>query len=152
ALGGDLSRLKTASAEEIAAAQAEAERFVGQLYGHVPVQDTGARASTNTFVQRGVGDVLLAWENEALLAYKQRGPDALGTLRPSVRVLAEPPVALIGAFVDRKGTRAVAQAYLEYLYTPEGQDIVARNFFRPTNPGIAEAYADLFPPIRMVTI
>ena len=134
ALGGDLDQLPSLPADQVAAAQAEAEKFVGEMYRRVPVQDTGARAATNTFVQRGIGDVLLAWENEALLAAREMGPDAFDIVRPSVSVLAEPPVALIDSVVDRKGTRAVAEAYLDYLYAPEGQDIVARNFFRPTRP------------------
>jgi sulfate transport system substrate-binding protein len=152
ALGGDLGRLRSAAADEVTAAQAEAERFVGELYRHVPVQDTGARAATNTFVQRGIGDVLLAWENEALLALKQMGPDAFDIVRPSVSVLAEPPVALLDAVVDRKGTRAAAEAYLEYLYSDEGQDIVARNFFRPTSAAVLARYAEQFPPMRLFTV
>ncbi|HEX7237904.1 MAG TPA: sulfate ABC transporter substrate-binding protein [Gammaproteobacteria bacterium] len=152
ALGADLSRLSSLPADQVAAAQAEAEKFVGELYRRVPVQDTGARAATNTFVQRGIGDVLLAWENEALLASREMGPDAFDIVRPSVSVLAEPPVALIDSIVDRKGTRAVAEAYLDYLYSPEGQDIVARNFFRPTNAEVAARYAEQFPPIRTFTV
>jgi sulfate transport system substrate-binding protein len=152
ALGGDLARLKTASPADIESAQAQAERFVGELYRHVPVQDTGARGATNTFVQRGIGDVLLAWENEALLAAAKMGPDAFDIVRPSVSVLAEPPVALIDAVVDRKGTRAVAEAYLQYLYDPQGQDIVARNFFRPSDAAVAAKYAEQFPPLRMFTV
>ena len=152
ALGGDLARLGSAPADEVARAQAEAEQFVGDLYRHVPVQDTGARAATNTFVQRGIGDVLLAWENEALLAQRQMGVDAFDIVRPSVSVLAEPPVALVDAVVDRKGTRMVAEAYLDYLYTPEGQDIVARNFFRPTDESVIERYAERFPAMRLFTV
>jgi sulfate transport system substrate-binding protein len=98
------------------------------------------------------GDVLLAWENEALLAGKQMGPDAFDIVWPSISVLAEPPVALVDSVVDRKGTRAVAEAYLDYLYTPEGQDIVARNFFRPTNAEVAGRYLEQFPKIRMFTV
>ena len=152
ALGGDLGRLVDAPAEEIDKAQAEAEAFVRAMYRNVPVQDTGARAATNTFVQRGIGDVLLAWENEALLALSQMGADAFDIVVPSVSILAEPSVALVDGVVDRKGTRGVAQAYLEYLYTPEGQDIVARNYFRPRNTGVLETYAERFPQIRMFTI
>ncbi len=152
ALGGDLARLDGAPADEVARAQAEAEQFVGDLYRHVPVQDTGARAATNTFVQRGIGDVLLAWENEALLAQRQMGADAFDIVRPSVSVLAEPPVALVDAVVDRKGTRMVAEAYLDYLYTPEGQDIVAKNFFRPTEAAAIERYAEQFPAMRLFTV
>jgi sulfate transport system substrate-binding protein len=152
ALGGSLDDLASVDTAKLAAAQAEAERFVGELYRRVPVQDTGARAATNTFVQRRIGDVLLAWENEALLAAKEMGSDAFDIVRPSVSVLAEPPVALIDSVVDRRGTRAVAEAYLEYLYSPEGQDIVARNFFRPTDPDVAARYAEQFPPMRLFTV
>jgi sulfate/thiosulfate transport system substrate-binding protein len=152
ALGTDIDQLRSLPADKVAAAQAEAEKFVGELYRRVPVQDTGARAATNTFVQRGIGDVLLAWENEALLAGREMGPDAFDIVWPSVSVLAEPPVALIDSVVDRKGTRAVAEGYLEYLYTPEGQDIVARNFFRPTNAEVAARYAQQFPEIRTFTV
>jgi sulfate transport system substrate-binding protein len=152
ALGGDLEQLRSAPAADVAAAQDEARRFVGELYRHVPVQDTGARAATNTFVQRGIGDVLLAWENEALLARKQMGEEAFDIVRPSVSVLAEPPVALLDAVVDRKGTRAAAEAYLDYLYSDEGQDIVARNFFRPTSEAVLARYAEQFPPMRLFTV
>ena len=152
ALGGNLDSLPSLGAAELAAAQAEAEAFVGELYRRVPVQDTGARAATNTFVQRGIGDVLLAWENEALLAANEMGADAFDIVRPSVSVLAEPPVALMDSIVDRKGTRAVAEAYLDFLYAPEGQDIVARNFFRPTDAATAERYAAQFPPMRLFTV
>jgi sulfate transport system substrate-binding protein len=152
ALGGDLARLESATPEELEQARAKAERFVGELYRHVPVQDTGARAATNTFVQRRIGDVLLAWENEALLAQKQLGADAFDIVRPSVSILAEPPVALVDAVVDRRGTRAIAQAYLEYLYRPEGQDIVARNFFRPFDADVLARYAEQFPTMRLFTV
>ena len=152
ALGTDIDQLESLPADKVAAAQAEAEEFVGALYRRVPVQDTGARAATNTFVQRGIGDVLLAWENEALLAGREMGPDAFDIVRPSVSVLAEPPVALIDSVVDRKGTRAVAEAYLDYLYSSEGQDIVARNFFRPTNAEVAARYPAQFPEIRTFTV
>jgi sulfate/thiosulfate-binding protein len=145
ALGTDISELNSLPADKVAAAQGEAEKFVGELYRRVPVQDTGARAATNTFVQRGIGDVLLAWENEALLAGREMGPDAFDIVWPSVSVLAEPPVALIDSVVDRKGTRAVAEGYLAYLYSPEGQDIVARNFFRPTDAEVAAATRSSFP-------
>jgi sulfate transport system substrate-binding protein len=152
ALGVDLGQLASLPADRVAAAQAEAEKFVGEMYRRVPVQDTGARAATNTFVQRGIGDVLLAWENEALLAQKEMGADVFDIVRPSVSVLAEPPVALIDSVVDRKGTRAVAEAYLDYLYSPEGQDIVARNFFRPSDRTVAERYAEQFPPMTLFTV
>jgi sulfate transport system substrate-binding protein len=152
ALGTSIDDIHSLPADKVAAAEAEAEKFVGELYRRVPVQDTGARAATNTFVQRGIGDVLLAWENEALLAQREMGSDAFDIVLPSVSVLAEPPVALIDSVVDRKGTRPVAEAYLEYLYSPEGQDIVARNFFRPSNAEVAARYAEQFPAIRMFTV
>jgi sulfate/thiosulfate transport system substrate-binding protein len=152
ALGGSLESLSSVSADRLAAAQAEAEQFVGEVYRRVPVQDTGARAATNTFVQRGIGDVLLAWENEALLAGREMGDDAFDIVRPSVSVLAEPPVALIDSVVDRKGTRAIAEAYLEFLYSPEGQDVGARSFFRPTDTAVLARYAEQFPPMRLFTV
>ncbi len=152
ALGGNLERVSSVDPAALAAAQAEAEAFVGELYRRVPVQDTGARAATNTFVQRRIGDVLLAWENEALLAASEMGADAFDIVRPSVSVLAEPPVALMDSIVDRKGTRAVAEAYLDYLYSPEGQDVVARNFFRPTDATVAASYGEQFPPMRLFTV
>jgi sulfate transport system substrate-binding protein len=149
---GSLDGLAALPAERLAAAQAQAEEFVGELYRRVPVQDTGARAATNTFVQRGIGDVLLAWENEALLAAREMGEDAFDIVRPSISVLAEPPVALIDSVVDRKGTRAVAEAYLDYLYSPEGQDIVARNFFRPSDRAVGARYAEQFPAMKLFTV
>jgi sulfate/thiosulfate-binding protein len=152
ALGGDLGKLVDAPQDEIERAQAEAEAFVRDLFRNVPVQDAGARAATNTFVQRGIGDVLLAWENEALLATQELGPDAFDIVMPSVSVLAEPPVALVDAVVDRRGTRGVAEAYLEYLYSPDGQDVVARNHFRPRDATITAQHAAQFPPVRMFTI
>jgi len=152
ALGGDLGKLVDAPKAEVDKAQGEAEAFVRDLYRHVPVQDTGARAATNTFAQRGIGDVLLSWENEALLSIAQLGPNSVEIVTPSVSILAEPPVALVDAVVDRRGTRGVAEAYLEYLYTPEGQDIIARNFFRPRDQSVLAKYADRFPKIRLFTI
>ena len=130
----------------------KARAFVADLYRHVPVLDSGARGATTTFVERGVGDVLLAWENEALLSLKEFGPDKFELVAPSVSILAEPPVSLVDRNVDRRGTRAAAQAYLEYLYSDEGQEIAARNFYRPTNPRIAAKYAQQFPKISLVTI
>jgi sulfate transport system substrate-binding protein len=152
ALGGDLGKVVDAPQAELDRANAEAEAYVRDLYRHVPVQDAGARASTNTFVQRGIGDVLIAWENEALLATQELGPDAFDIVMPSVSILAEPPVALVDAVVDRRGTRGVAQAYLEHLYSPVGQDIVARNHFRPRDPAVAEKHSAQFPPVRLFTI
>jgi len=132
---------------------ASAQTFVQKLYKNVPVLDSGARASTVTFAQRGLGDVLLAWENEAFLAKKEFGADKFDIVIPTVSVLAEPPVAVVDANVKRHGTEAVAKAYLEYLYSDEGQDAAGRNFYRPTNPKFATKYASQFPKIpTLVTI
>lgn len=127
--------------------------FVTQLYKHVPVLDSGARGSTTTFVQRGIGDVLLAWENEAFLAVEELGPDQFDIVVPPSSIKAEPPVALVDANVDRKGTRAVAQAYLEYLYSDAAQKLIARHFYRPSNPAAADP-ADLkrFPEVKLISI
>ena len=114
---------------------AKAQEFVGKLYKNVPVLDSGARGSTTTFVQRGIGDVLIAWENEALLAIKELGPGQVRDRRARrVSILAEPPVAVVDKVVDKHGTRDVAEAYLEYLYTPEGQEIAAKHYYRPRDP------------------
>ena len=130
----------------------KARDFVAQLYRNVPVLDSGARGSTTTFVERGVGDVLLAWENEAFLALKEFGPDKFEIVAPSLSILAEPPVAVVDRNVDRKGTRKAAEAYLQYLYSDEGQEIAARNFYRPTDPKVAAKYAGKFPKLTLVTI
>ena len=133
--------------------ETRAQEFVSALYRHVPVLDTGARGSTTTFVQRGIGDVLLAWENEAYLALEELGPDAFDIVTPSISILAEPPVALVDANVDAKGTREVAQAYLEYLYSPEGQTIVAKHFYRPFRPELANPDdVARFGEVNLVTI
>jgi sulfate/thiosulfate-binding protein len=129
-----------------------AQAFVKSLYSHVPVLDSGARGSTTTFVQRGIGDVLLAWENEAFLAVKELGPDQFDIVVPSVSILAEPPVAVVDKVVDAHGTRKVAEAYLNYLYTPEGQEIAAKNFYRPTDPKVAAAHEKDFPKVNLITI
>ncbi|GAB1578381.1 sulfate ABC transporter substrate-binding protein [Bordetella petrii] len=129
-----------------------AKEFVGELFRHVPVLDTGARGATTTFVERGVGDVLLAWENEAFLALKELGPDKFDIVVPSLSILAEPPVAVVDKNVDRKGTRAAAQAYLEFLYTPQAQEIIARNYYRPTDERVAATFASQFPKVKLVTI
>ncbi len=131
---------------------ATAKDFVRKVYKNVPVLDTGARGSTTTFVQRGIGDVLLAWENEAHLAVKELGPDKVEIIIPSVSVLAEPPVSVVDQVALRKGTKDVAQAYLEYLYSPEGQDIIARNYYRPRDAKVAAKYAAQYPKIPLVTI
>ena len=132
--------------------EAKAKEFVTALYRNVPVLDSGARGSTTTFVERGVGDVLLAWENEAFLSLKEFGPDKFEIVAPSLSILAEPPVAVIDRNVDKKGTRKVAEAYLRYLYSDEGQEIAVRNFYRPTDPKIAAKYANKFPKLTLVTI
>ncbi len=131
---------------------AKAKEFVTSLYKNVPVLDSGARGSTTTFVERGVGDVLLAWENEAFLSLKEFGPDKFEIIAPSLSILAEPPVAIIDKNVDRKGTRKAAEAYLQYLYSDEGQEIAARNFYRPTDAKVAAKYAKQFPKLTLVTI
>jgi sulfate/thiosulfate transport system substrate-binding protein len=132
--------------------EAKAQDFVKRLYKNVPVLDSGARGSTTTFGQREIGDVLIAWENEAFLSIKELGADKVEIVVPSMSILAEPPVALVDKVVDKKGTRAVAQAYLEYLYTPEGQEIIARNYYRPRLAAVAGKYASTFPKIKLVTI
>ncbi|MDB5931974.1 MAG: sulfate transporter, periplasmic sulfate-binding protein [Polaromonas sp.] len=131
---------------------AKAKEFVGQLYKNVPVLDTGARGSTITFVQRNVGDVLLAWENEALLALKEFGADKFQVVVPSISILAEPTVAVVDKNVDKKGTRAVATAYLDYLYSDEGQEIAGRNYYRPTSEKAKAKYASQFPKLTLFTI
>jgi sulfate transport system substrate-binding protein len=131
---------------------AKAREFVTAVYKNVPVLDSGARGSTTTFVQRGIGDVLLAWENEAFLSIKELGPDKVEIVVPSLSILAEPPVAVVDKVVDKKGTRALAQAYLEYLYSPEGQEIAARNYYRPRQEAVAAKYAKTFPKVNLVTI
>ena len=131
---------------------ATAKEFVRKLYKNVPVLDTGARGSTTTFAQRGLGDVLIAWENEALLAVKELGADKLQLVVPTVSVLAEPPVAVVDKVVLRRGTREVAQAYLQYLYSKEGQEIIARNYYRPRDPEIAAKYAAQYPKLNLVTV
>jgi sulfate transport system substrate-binding protein len=131
---------------------AAAKDFVKKLYGNVPVLDSGARGSTNTFVQRGIGDVLLSWENEAYLAQKELGPDKFQIVDPSLSILAQPPVAVVDKVVDRKGTRAVAQAYLQFLYTDQAQDIIGKDFYRPIGDAAKAKYASFFPAIKLVTI
>jgi sulfate transport system substrate-binding protein len=130
----------------------KARDFVSRLYKNVPVLDSGARGSTTTFVQREIGDVLIAWENEAFLSIKELGPEKVEIVVPSQSILAEPPVALVDKVVDKKGTRNVAQAYLDYLYTPEGQEIAAKNYYRPRLESVAKKYAAIFPKLRLVTI
>jgi sulfate/thiosulfate-binding protein len=132
--------------------QGQAKAFVTKLYKNVPVLDAGARGSTTTFVERGIGDVLIAWENEALLAIKELGPGKFELVAPSVSILAEPPVAVVDKVANKHGTRAVAQAYLEYLYSETGQEIAARNFYRPRLASVAAKYAAQFPKVTLFTI
>jgi sulfate/thiosulfate-binding protein len=132
--------------------EAKARAFVKALYGNVPVLDSGARGSTTTFVERGLGDVLLAWENEAFLAVEQLGKDRLEIVVPRSSILAEPPVAVVDRNVDRHGTRAVAEAYLQFLYGAEGQELAARNFYRPRDPAVAAKHAARFPKIELFTV
>lgn len=132
--------------------EAKAKEFVGQLFKNVPVLDSGARGSTVTFTQREIGDVLLAWENEAFLSLQEFGADKFEIVVPSLSILAEPPVAVVDSVVDRKGTRKVAEAYLQFLYTREGQEIAAKNFYRPRQPELAAQYAGRFANVKLVTI
>ena len=132
--------------------EAKARDFVTRLYKNVPVLDSGARGSTTTFVERGIGDVLLAWENEAFLAVKELGPDKVQIVVPSVSILAQPPIAWVDKVVDKRGTRKVAQAYLEYLYTPEAQQIIARNFYRPIDAKVAAQFSHQFPRLTLFTV
>jgi len=131
---------------------ATAREFINKLYKNVPVLDSGARGATTTFVERGIGDVLLAWENEALLALRELGPGKFEIVAPSVSILAEPPVAVVDKVADKRGTRPVAQAYLEYLYSDEGQDIIAKNYYRPSVEKFSKKYAAQFPNIKLFTL
>ena len=141
-----------AYAQQKYGSEAKAQEYVKSLYQHVPVLDTGARGSTITFVNNNIGDVLLAWENEAFLALKEQGGDKFEIVAPSLSILAEPPVAVVDKNVDKKGTRKVAEAYLQYLYSEEGQRIAAKNFYRPRNEAVAAEYAKQFPSLKLVTI
>lgn len=132
--------------------EVSARDFVQRLYHNVPVLDSGARGAATTFVQRGLGDVLIAWENEAMLAVRETGSSELEIVIPSVSILAEPPVAVVDEVALRHGTRAIAMAYLEYLYSKEGQEIIARHFYRPRDPEVAARYAQRFPALKLVTI
>ncbi len=132
--------------------QARAQQFVAALFGNVPVLDSGARGALITFTERGVGDVFISWENEAFLATKELGPDKFQVVVPSLSILAEPPVALVDKVAERKGTREVASAYLQYLYTPEGQEIAAQNHYRPTDPKVAARYDKQFAKVKLFTI
>ena len=132
--------------------EAKTKEFIGKLFKNVPVLDTGARGSTTTFVERGIGDVLLAWENEAFLAQKELGVGKFEIIVPSLSILAEPPVTVVDKFAKKHGTEIVAKAYLDYLYTEEGQEIAAKNYYRPTLPSVAKKYEAQFPKVNLVKI
>jgi sulfate/thiosulfate-binding protein len=130
----------------------KAREFVKAIYANVPVLDTGARGSTVTFVERGVGDVLLAWENEAFLAINELGKDKFEIVVPSLSILAEPPVSVVDKVVDQKGTRAAAEAFLTFIYSPEGQEIAAKDYYRPRDPAVAKRHEASFPKLQLITI
>jgi sulfate transport system substrate-binding protein len=132
--------------------EATAEQYIRKLYKNVPVLDTGARGSTTTFVQRGIGDVFISWENEAFLAKKELGPDKLEIVIPSISILAEPPVAVVDKVALRRGTADLARAYLEHLYSKPAQEIIAKNYYRPRDEEVAAKYASTFPKMNLVTI
>lgn len=132
--------------------ETKANEFLKQLYANVPVFDTGARGATTTFVQRGIGDVLLAWENEAYLAVNEFGEDKFDIVAPSISILAEPPVAVVDKVANKKGTLDAAREYLNYLYSPEAQEIIARNYYRPSNETVATKYASKFPKLELLNI
>ncbi len=141
-----------AYAKEKYGTDAAAQDFVRRLFANVPVLDSGARGATTSFAERGIGDILLAWENEAFLALAELGDDKFDIIVPSVSILAEPPVAVLDGNATRHGTTEVAEAYLRYLYTPEAQDIIARHYFRPTDEAVRARYADKFPEVNLVTV
>jgi sulfate transport system substrate-binding protein len=130
----------------------KAKDYVAKFYKNVPVLDTGARGATTTFLQRGIGDVLVGWENEALMAIEELGKGKVELVVPKVSILAEPPVAVVDTYADKHGTRAVAQAYLDFLYTPEGQEIIAKRHYRPRLEAVASKYAEQFPKLELFTI
>jgi sulfate transport system substrate-binding protein len=130
----------------------KAKQFVADLYKRVPVLDSGARGSTTTFVERGIGDVMISWENEAFLALKELGEDKFEIVLPSVSILAEPPVAVVDEVVDKRGTRELAQAYLEFLYSEEGQRVAAKNYYRPRHEKVVKEYENFFPKLDLITI
>lgn len=152
-LGGFDALKDPAKAAEVAAAQAKAKETVANVLRRVPVLDSGARGATNTFVQKEMGDVLLTWENEALLAINELGPDKVDIVTPSVSILAEPPVAVVDEVVDKHGTRKAAEAYLEFLYTKQGQELVAKHFYRPANVSEVDAkLLEKFPKVELFTV
>ena len=151
---GDLARLHDPdAADAVADAHSKAKEFIHEIYQHVEVLDTGARGSTMTFVQRGIGDVLLAWENEAFLSIHELGPDKFEIVVPSISILAEPSVALIDKVADKHGTREIAEEYLKHLYSTEGQTLAAKHYYRPRNPqGFPEKYMKRFTDVKLFTI
>ena len=151
---GDLAKVKDPrQADAVAKANVKAQAFVAKIFTNVPVLDSGARGSTNTFVQRGMGDAFIAWENEAFLAIQELGPDKFEIVAPSISILAEPPVALVDKVVDKRGTRKVAQAYLEFLYSPEGQKLAAKHYYRPSKPeGVPAELTARFPKLELFTV
>lgn len=151
---GDLSKLTDESQKAaVAAANQKAREFVTELFRRVPVLDSGARGATNTFVQREIGDVLLTWENEALLAAQELGKDKFEIVTPSLSMLAEPPVAVVDQVAEKHGTRAVAEAYLQFLYSPAGQNLAAKHFYRPIQiEGVEKSYLDRFAKLRLISI
>lgn len=152
-LGGFAALKDQAKAADVAAANEKAKAFVTSVFRRVPVLDSGARGSTNTFVQRDIGDVLLTWENEALLAINELGPDKVEVVAPSVSILAEPPVAVVDEVVDKHGTREAAEAYLGFLYTKAGQDLAAKHYYRPVNTNeVDPQLIERFPKIELFTI
>ena len=148
----DGHRVDSMRARQPGGSEKSAEQFVGKLYQNVKVLDSGARGSLTTFTERGIGDVLISWENEAWLATRELGPDKFEIVTPSVSILAEPPVAVVDKVVDKRKTRELATAYLEYLYSPEGQDIAGRNFFRPRDKAAAAKYQSQFSKVELFTI
>jgi sulfate/thiosulfate transport system substrate-binding protein len=132
--------------------EAKARDFIARLYKNVPVLDTGARGATTTFIERGIGDVLINWENEILLAGRELGKGKFDIVVPPTSILAEPTVCIVDKVVDRRGTRKVAQAYLEYLYSPQGQEIAARHYYRPSDPDIGARHGDRFPAVKLFTL
>lgn len=132
--------------------QAKAKEYLKALFKNVEVQDSGARGATNTFVERGIGDVLISWENDAILADQKLGKGKFEVVYPSESILAEPSVSVVDKVVDKRGTRDVADAYLKYLYTPEGQTVAARNYYRPRDPAVAKQFASQFPQLKLYTV
>lgn len=132
--------------------EAKAKEYVTKLYRNVPVLDSGARGATTTFVERGIGDVFLSWENEAFLAVRELGPDKVDIVVPSISILAEPPVTVVDSVAKRRGTESIAKAYLEYLYSPQGQDIAGKHFYRPTDAKVAAKYSSQFVKVDMLNI